>query len=79
MIIDQETLEPGIFMGALAARPHQVTQEVNRALLKPRHVLHVHNTNTAAGDKEMEKSLFLLRGAPGQSGFRPGGQQGISR
>lgn len=69
VIIDQETLEPGIFMGALAREAAQVTQEVNRALLKPRHVLHVHNTNTAAGDKEMEKSLSYYAVRQGKAAF----------
>lgn len=69
VIIDQEMLEPGVFMGALAREAAQVTEEVNRALLNPRHVLHVHNTNTAAGDKEMEKSLSYYAVRQGKAAF----------
>ena len=49
VIIDQDGLPSGVFMGALAQEAARVTAEVNQRLIKPLHVLHVHNTNTAAG------------------------------
>ena len=51
VIIDQDGLPSGVFMNALAEEAARVTEEVNRRLIKPLHALHVHNTNTAAGDK----------------------------
>ncbi|MDY3809469.1 M99 family carboxypeptidase catalytic domain-containing protein [Desulfovibrio porci] len=69
VIIDQDSLPPGVFMGALAEEAALVTEEVNRRLIKPLHALHVHNTNTAAGDKEMEKSLSYYAVRQGKAAF----------
>lgn len=68
VIIDQDEL-PGAFMGALAGEAGRVTEEVNRALIKPLHILHVHNTHTAAGDREMEKSLSYYAVRQGKAAF----------
>ncbi|MBD5553722.1 MAG: deacylase [Desulfovibrio sp.] len=57
IIIDQEELPPEIFMNDLGGAAARVAAEVNSELIDPGHALHVHNTNTAAGDREMEKSL----------------------
>lgn len=57
IIIDQEKMDPDIFMGALASEGSAVAQKANEKLLAPEHAIHVHNTRTAEGDKEMEKSL----------------------
>lgn len=57
IIIDQENMDGDIFMGRLGDHAREVASSVNRVLANPLHKLHVHNTNTAAGDKEMEKSL----------------------
>lgn len=69
VIIDQDGLPSGVFMGALAQEAARVTAEVNQRLIKPLHVLHVHNTNTAAGDKEMEKSLSYYAVRQGKAAF----------
>lgn len=69
VIIDQDGLPSGVFMNALAEEAARVTEEVNRRLIKPLHVLHVHNTNTAAGDKEMEKSLSYYAVRHGKAAF----------
>lgn len=57
IIIDQEKMDPDIFMGALASEGSAVALKANENLLAPEHAIHVHNTRTADGDKEMEKSL----------------------
>lgn len=69
VIIDQNDLPSGVFMNALAEEAARVTEEVNRRLIKPLHALHVHNTNTAAGDKEMEKSLSYYAVRQGKAAF----------
>lgn len=62
VIIDQAEL-PNAHLGSLAEMAEAVTEDVNRHLLDPLHKLHVHNTRTAEGDREMEKSLsyFAVR------------------
>lgn len=57
IIIDQASLPDDVFMNNLADEARSVAETVNAALLDPVHVLNVHDTNTAAGDVEMEKSL----------------------
>ncbi len=63
IIIDQEKMESGIFMGDLASEADKVARQVNGKLVKPFHAVHIHNTKTADGDREMEKSLswFAVR------------------
>ena len=69
VIIDQETLDAGTFMGDLAREADAVAGEANRHLIRPLHTLHVHNTRTAAGDKEMEKSLSYYAVRHGKAAF----------
>lgn len=57
IIIDQESLPDDVFMRALGAEARAAAKAVNAALLDPAHEINVHDTNTAAGDVEMEKSL----------------------
>ncbi|MDO5484480.1 MAG: M99 family carboxypeptidase catalytic domain-containing protein, partial [Desulfovibrionaceae bacterium] len=68
VIIDQADL-PQAFMGSLAEVATAVTEEVNRHLLAPLHKLHVHNTRTAEGDREMEKSLSYYAVRQGKAAF----------
>ncbi|MDE6735055.1 MAG: deacylase, partial [Desulfovibrio sp.] len=69
VIIDQDELDPGTFMGALAAEADAVAREANSRLIRPLHALHVHNTHTAAGDREMEKSLSYFAVRHGKAAF----------
>lgn len=69
IIIDQESLGEAVFMGDLAIRADAVAQTVNNGLIRPPHALHVRNTNTAAGDKEMEKSLSYFAVREGKAAF----------
>lgn len=57
IIIDQEKLPEGLFMGALADHADKVAKKANLRLLKDIEKIHVHNTRTVEGDHEMEKSL----------------------
>lgn len=56
VIIDQEEL-PGVAFGNLAETATAVTKDVNTRLLAAPHALHVRNTHTGDGDREMAKSL----------------------
>jgi hypothetical protein len=69
VIIDQIDVAPGIFMGELAREADQVSRDVNANLIDPLHKIHVHNTNTAAGDREMEKSLSYYAVRNGKAAF----------
>lgn len=69
VIIDQETLADGVFMGRLSHEAETVARTANSRLIKPLHALHVHNTHTAAGDKEMEKSLSYFAVRHGKAAF----------
>jgi len=55
-IIDQEFIESNTY-GNLKKISEQVVLHVNDHLMKDEHIYHVHNTRTAEGDKEMEKTL----------------------
>lgn len=68
VIIDQAQL-PDAFLGDLAQVAERVTEEVNGQLLRPLHKLHVHNTRTAEGDREMEKSLSYFAVRHGKAAF----------
>ncbi len=46
-----------------------VTAAVNKHLLDPDHIMHVHDTMTAKGDKEMEKSLSWFAVRHGKPAF----------
>lgn len=69
IIIDQENMENGVFMGALATEADAVAGIVNASLAQPGHAVHVRNTNTAAGDREMEKSLSWFAVRNGKAAF----------
>lgn len=69
VIIDQDDLDADTFMGDLALEADAVAREANSRLIQPLHALHVHNTNTAAGDKEMEKSLSYYAVRHGKAAF----------
>lgn len=68
VIIDQDEVS-GVFMGGLAGIARTVTDEANRALIRPGHRLHVHNTRTAEGDPEMERSLSYYAVRQGKAAF----------
>ena len=68
VIIDQEALS-GAFMGALGNEARQAAQAANGKLLAPQHALHVHNTKTAEGDHEMDKSLSYYAVRQGKAAF----------
>lgn len=63
IIIDQEKLDDKIRFNNLETEAKRVAEKTNQNLLNPGHAIHIHNTNTAQGDKEMEKSLsyFAVR------------------
>ncbi len=69
IIIDQQKLETGATLNALADIADTVAANVNARLLKPLHALHVHNTRTAEGDREMEKSLSYYAVRQGKPAF----------
>ena len=68
VIIDQTSL-PGAFMSSLGAMADEAVAAANAGLLAPDHRLHVRNTNTAAGDHEMEKSLSYYAVRQGKAAF----------
>ncbi len=57
VIIDQEILPNTEFMAELNKAAEQVAETTNANLLKDKDKIHVHNTRTVEGDREMEKSL----------------------
>lgn len=57
VIIDQELLPGAAFMPELAKAADQAASAANAGLLRDMDKVHVHNTRTAEGDREMEKSL----------------------
>lgn len=57
IIIDQESMPESVFLGALGQEAALACANVNKALMQSDHAIHVHNTRTAEGDHEMEKSL----------------------
>lgn len=69
IIIDQETLENRIFFNELAENARKVASTANKALLRQEHAIHVHNTYTANGDREMEKSLSYFAVRKGKAAF----------
>lgn len=69
IIIDQTSLDQHAFMGDLARQADAVAMEANKRLIDPIHALHIHNTNTAAGDREMEKSLSYYAARQNKAAF----------
>ena len=68
VIIDQEALA-GAFMGSLGDEARQAAEAANSKLLSPLHALHVHNTKTAEGDHEMDRSLSYFAVRQGKAAF----------
>lgn len=71
IIIDQARM-PGKFTGLfcdLAATAKQCAKDVNIHLLDPGHRVYVKNTRTAAGDKEMAKTLTFFALKNGKPAF----------
>ena len=68
VIIDQEEL-PDAFMGTLGETARRAAAAANGKLIAPGHRLHVHNTRTAEGDREMEKSLSYYAVRQGKAAF----------
>ena len=68
VIIDQETVS-NAFMGSLGEEARQAAAAANSKLLSPQHALHVHNTKTAEGNHEMDKSLSYYAVLQGKAAF----------
>lgn len=69
IIIDQENLGNPAFMGNLDDSAQKAAASANEALIHPDHAIHIHNTHTAAGDPEMEKSLSYYAVRQGKAAF----------
>lgn len=67
-IIDQSNIKSKKFSN-LEDISTQVVQHVNKNLLKKEHKYHLHNTRTAEGDKEMEKTLTYFAINNGKAAF----------
>ena len=68
VIIDQEELF-GHPLGGLKDLADYAVDRANAALLEPEHRYHLKNTNTSAGDKEMEKTLTYFAICNGKPAF----------
>ncbi len=68
VIIDQEGMEARRF-GNLSEMAATAVADANNSLLNPGHRYHTHNTNTRAGDKEMEKTLSYFAVCSGKPAF----------
>ncbi len=68
VIIDQEAVS-GAFMGSLGDEARQAAASANNKLLSAQHALHVHNTRTAEGDHEMDRSLSYYAVLQGKAAF----------
>lgn len=69
IIIDQSSLAPNVFMRNLEEIAKAVSNRVNSKLIAPAHKIHVHNTHTADGDYEMEKSLSYYAARHNKAAF----------
>lgn len=68
VIIDQEKIEAPRF-NMLYETARKVEDEVNRVLIDPEHRYHIHNTLTAQGNTEMEKTLSYFAICNGKPAF----------
>ena len=68
VIIDQEELR-GHPLGGLKDLADYAVNRANTVLLEPEHRYHLKNTNTSAGDKEMEKTLTYFAICNGKPAF----------
>lgn len=69
IIIDQDNLGVRAPLSDLADIANTVAINVNAKLLSPVHAIHVRNTRTAEGDREMEKSLSWFAVRQGKAAF----------
>lgn len=69
VIIDQDRMPEKTPLSGLRAVAERVLASVNKRLLAPGHRLHLHNTRTAEGDREMEKSLSWFAVRHGKAAF----------
>ena len=67
-VIDQVTLE-GAKYGALESIANAMIAHINAHLLAPIHRYHLHNTQTAEKDKEMQKALTFYAINQGKPGY----------
>ena len=67
-VIDQATLE-GAKYGALESIANAMIAHINAHLLAPIHRYHLHNTQTAEKDKEMQKALTFYAINQGKPGY----------
>lgn len=67
-IIDQSNIDVKHY-GDLESISKQVVNYVNQKLLKEEDIYHLHNTRTAEGDKEMEKTLTYFAINNGKAAF----------
>lgn len=67
-IIDQASLNIPLY-GNLEEIASRVCEHVNKHLIEKEHVYNVRNTNTKAGDKEMEKTLTYFAINQGKAAF----------
>lgn len=68
LIIDQEDMEAPHFYRLLETA-QAVEREVNSRLLSPEHRYHIHNTRTAEGNEQMEKTLSWFSVRNGKPAF----------
>jgi hypothetical protein len=68
LIIDQEEMRAPRF-NHLQKLARRVEADVNSTLLEPGHRYHIHNTHTAAGNKEMAKTLSYFAVCNGKPAF----------
>lgn len=67
-VIDQVTLE-GVKFGELESIANAMIAHINAHLLAPIHRYHLHNTQTAEKDKEMQKALTFYAINQGKPGY----------
>ncbi|MBD5641462.1 MAG: deacylase [Desulfovibrio sp.] len=68
IIIDQEHMADSA-LGNLGDMARSAAGVVNQHLVEPEHAIHIRNTNTALGDREMEKSLSWYAVRNGKPAF----------
>ncbi|MEA3384616.1 MAG: M99 family carboxypeptidase catalytic domain-containing protein [Campylobacterota bacterium] len=67
-IIDQEKIKSKKYSNLLEISD-QITQHVNKNVIKDEHIYYTYNTKTAQGDKEMEKTLTFYAIKNGKAAF----------
>ncbi len=69
VIIDQARMAEDVPLAELQNVAERVLSSVNKRLLAPGHRLHLHNTRTSDGNREMEKSLSWFAVRHGKAAF----------